>query len=69
MEYLLTDSKMDCFCQWCVLGEVLEDMCRHRDRSGRRKQWSRMCGLVICVAKIITKRKRKFMSEELVKGN
>jgi len=53
MGYLLIDSEMDHFRQWCVLGEVLEDMYRYRDRSGRRKQWSRMGGLVIYVAEII----------------
>jgi len=68
MGYLLIDSEMDHFRQWCVLGEELEDMYRYRDRSGRRKQWSRMRGLVIYVAEIITQRKRKFMSEGLVKG-
>lgn len=39
-----------------------------RDRSGRRKQWSRIIGLVIGLLRSCMQRKRKFMSEDLVKG-
>uniref|UniRef100_A0A8C4URQ9 COA1 n=1 Tax=Falco tinnunculus TaxID=100819 RepID=A0A8C4URQ9_FALTI len=51
--YLYINSEMDHSRQWCVRGEVPGETHRCRERSGRRKEWSRVFVLVTRAAEIM----------------
>uniref|UniRef100_A0A8C0BTR0 Cytochrome c oxidase assembly factor 1 homolog n=1 Tax=Buteo japonicus TaxID=224669 RepID=A0A8C0BTR0_9AVES len=57
--YLYINSEMDHSHQWCVLGEVLGEIHRRKERSGRRKEWSRIFALVIHAAEVVHTKKEE----------